>query len=107
MCSFYIEAPFSKLQEQYHTAMELYAEVQPWKVIIAVIHQDFSDAAVLSKYCCVPIWQLTVQERHNICVREKTAKSRSENYELSIQQVANSDMEVFIHQAQHCAQSTA
>lgn len=82
MCIFFIiiiKVPFSKLHKQYHTAMELCTEVQPWKVIHAAIPQNFSDAAVLSKHCYMPIWQLIVQECHNISVIVKSVKSRSEN----------------------------
>lgn len=83
MCIFFIiiiKVPFSKLHKQYHTAMELCAEVQPWKVIHAAIPQNFSDAAVLSKHCYMPIWQLIVQERHNLSDIVKSVKSRSENW---------------------------
>lgn len=83
MCIFFIiiiKVPFSKLHKQYHTAMELCAEVQPWKVIHAAIPQNFSDAAVLSKHCYMPIWQLIVQECHNLSGIVKSVKSRSENW---------------------------
>lgn len=75
-----IKVPFSKLHKQYHTAMEVCAEVQQWKIIHATIPQNFSDAAVLSKHCYMPIWQLIVQECHSLSVIVKSVKSRSENW---------------------------